>query len=143
MNYKILISYDDADSFNKYPDQSKYIAAAKTHKELMLTDVVIGKANLKRIQAHYKAYLDIEQEGRFHFNKQKLEAMYKKVKATDWYVPKDDVKYGCGDDTWQSYIYLRDDNAERVLVYVFWAGYFESLNSAELEPDEDEMKVVI
>lgn len=125
MNYKIKIIYDIGDSFNHYTDQEKYLDHTWTRLD-------IAKQNLKRIQDHYKLYLDTNKIGQFNFSPKQIRNKIDKAKKEPWF--NEDPVW----KNWTLSINLLDNNGNIYDEYAFWCGYFETLRSAEIEIDKEE-----
>ena len=151
MEYKIIINYETGDSFHN--------ETCDNYLELTWTNLNVAKENLQRIKEHY------EQHKQLHEYAQKLTAdqIFLQNKNKDWFVyePKlfcissgnaidEKSKKRVGDKNWEyradSYyaehcIKLKTDNDDTWQISAFWCGYFETLNSAEIETDDSDMKI--
>jgi hypothetical protein len=117
--YKIVVDYDTGDSFNQYPNQK--CECVHTWENLD-----IAKENLKRIDAHYKAYKEIK--GWSSYGK----PTWDDYKNEKWHNGKS-VDY--------TLLLLKDDG-ESYQEYANWLGYFERMNFASIECVEgDDMKI--
>ena len=120
IEYKIKIDYNTGDSFNTHEHCIDYLDYG--WKNL---DVV--KENLKRIKEHYTAYLAIEKS---YSNKQ--------IKNWDSYKNE---RWYCKQYPAFSITLLKDDETDFTVSSGLWCGYFESLNSAEIEFQDLDMKI--
>ncbi len=124
MPYKIKISYATGDS-NGSEDTFD-------HLELAWEDLEVAKANLKRIQEHYKCYRLYEYYN--SYRKSYLESeeinLFESRKEKDWFAKELD------DFNQRFSIVLKTDEGKDWQFGAFWCGYFERLNSIEIEMPE-------
>lgn len=121
MKYNILITYDTGDSFNRYDNQKHLIELG--------CSLETATENLNRIQEHYRYYMDMKGYGRFCAEESELEELEKNLPKERWYSP------GNFSDAWEYGIILVDDEGKTAGVSTgTWIGYFESLVSAEVVP---------
>ena len=111
--YRIKYDYATGNSFNNYPHNVDYL-------ELEWDNLDVAKANLIRIRDHYKYTI--------HNSNKSKETL--KARETDWFVPDSDYS-----------IKLYTDNGNVWQIRPPWMGYFERLNSAEIEINNDDMKI--
>jgi len=149
VEYRIKISYSTGDSFGS-EDTTSYL-------ELTWQNIEIAKENMIRIKEHYEMYRSINRynkpltQDELFCNNMKKEWFVNKPKlfcissgsAID---EKDKKKVGSGnweyrpDDYSAKYcLILKADNGNRMQMTAFWCGYFETLYSAEIEINNDNM----
>jgi hypothetical protein len=150
--YKIKIDYLTGNSFGS-EDASDII-------ELDWDNLEIAKENLQYINEHYKQY---EECNSYSFRKSKSkDEIYESNKDKDWFVGE--IKYRtiadkccisneyyennkelCEpfyDDFYaENCIKLKADNGNFMQMSCFWCGYFETLHSAEIIIDNNDMKI--
>lgn len=159
-NYRIKYTYDTGDSFSNQYGLESFL-------ELEWNDFDVAKANLKRIEEHYRQY----QECHTYYKIDKQE-IFKGNENKDWFVKKDRLIAYIGID--KSHCHYIDENSRErflkngytidviidetaagneIILYTdegnkwqFWApwcGYFESLVGAEIISKDLETKFVI
>ena len=149
--YRIKISYATGNSFGS-EDTTDYL-------ELTWQNIDIAKENLLRIKEHYEMHRNIEGYG----SKLTKEQWFAKNKDKEWFVnkpklfcissnnaidEKDKKKVGEGnweyrpDDYYAGHcLNLKADNGNSMQISAFWCGYFETLYGAEIEVNNDDMKI--
>lgn len=149
--YRIKIDYMTGNSFGS-ENTSDYL-------ELTFKDLNVAKENLKRIKEHYEMYQDIEGWRSTKTRDQWYEENINK----DWFVNKpklwniklneviderkkelhsqEDLQYKPDDYYATHCLYLYIDEGVQIQMSAFWCGYFETLNSAEIEADSSDMKI--
>lgn len=120
MKYQIEVSYETGDSFHT-ENTSDFL-------EETWTDLTIAKENLKRIKEHYEYYEYKQFLNRFRKNNEP------EMKKPDCVVESHGEV---------SSIILLLDNGKEWQFWPQWIGYFESLQGAEIIPDESDMKFEI
>ena len=150
VEYKIKIYYSTGDS-NSSNDETSYL-------DLTWVNLDIAKENLRRIKEHYLQY----QELRSWNHKDRLQ-IFNENKHKNWFVnipklfcissncaidEKDKKKVGDGnweyrpDQHFAEYcLKLKTDKGSTMQISAFWCGHFESLHSAEIELNNDDMKI--
>jgi len=115
--YSIQISYRTGDSFSSRDETSTL--------ELTWDKLNVAKANLKRIEEHYRWYEEINSTYK-PLLKDKLTN-----KEPEWHkgIEHDFV------------LILKTDDDRDFQFSAFWCGYFETLYSAEIVFSDNEMKV--
>lgn len=119
MIYKIKVHYDTGDSFTHELDQEHII-------ELTWESLENAKANLKRIEEHYKLYRDLNS----YFNRKTDKDIKGQYSREDWYV---------GENT--KLIRLYSDDGKVFQMWTTWVGHFETLNYAEIIVEDNDMKI--
>jgi hypothetical protein len=149
--YRIKISYSTGNSFGS-EDTTDYL-------ELTWENLDIAKENLQSIKEHYEMYRNIEGWG----SKLTKEQWFAKNIDKSWFVNEqklysikpnrhiqenDKVKVGDGNWEYRSDVFiaqhcinLKADNGNNMQILAFWCGYFETLYSAEIEVNNDGMKI--
>ena len=150
--YQIKISYTTGNSFES-EDEERFL-------DLTWENVEVAKENLRRIASHYEMYKDIEES---YSKKKKPEQWYKESNSKSWFVnsPKlfcinsncainEKDKDKVGKDNWEyrpdthiaNYcINLITDDGTQMRMGAFWRGHFQTLNEAEIEVDNSDMKI--
>ena len=147
--YRIKISYCTGNSFGS-EDTWEYL-------DLTWKNLDVAKENLKRIGEHYTMYTDLEgyrtnKYELFDKNKDKEWFVYKPklfcISSNNAIVEKDKKKVGDGnweyrpDDYYAGHcLKLKADNGNTMQISAFWCGYFETLHEAEIEVNNDDMKI--
>lgn len=134
MKYKIKVDYSTGDSFKHY-DTSSYL-------ELEFDNLDIAKENLARIKAHYTMYKELNGYNYSWDNKKTKSEIFDHYKRENWFVNTLNRR-GEIDDMAQYCINLIADNGNTMQMSCFWCGYFETLNGAEIEIDNSDMKFTI
>jgi len=117
--YRIKYNYNTGDSFNQYENQIDYLDGE-------YENLAIADENVKRILEHYKFYKNLNK----HYNSQKEnEKILEEAKKQRWYT-KNRKGWGSENET----IVLLADNGQEYQILAPWCGYFESLNSVQIEP---------
>jgi len=158
MKYKIKYVYKTGNSFNTYTDEGEL--------EIDWTDLSVAKQNLKRIKEHYDFYKEINS----YFSDKTDEELIEENKSKDWfYTEKRLIAYEEGKkedycvidkketkkwkdqgyiidtiiskDSATNYLILYTDENKPFQFWPQWCGYFETLISAEIIPDENDMKI--
>lgn len=119
MTYKIKINYDTGDSFKSEPNQEHVL-------ELSWGSLDNAKANLKRIEQHYKLYQDLNS----YFNRKTDKDIKGQYSREDWYVSQN-----------TNLIKLYSDDGRAFQMWPVWIGYFEKLNFAEIITEDNDMKI--
>lgn len=156
--YKIKYNYDTGDSFHNEYD-------VEGNLELEWQNLEIAKANLKRIEEHYKQYREIES-----YRGKDDQTILEGNKDKDWFVKKDRLvtfkpnhteSYWAIDEkdkekclkagntiaifievmTAQHQIILYTDDNKPWQIFAPWCGYFETLNYAEIVEDNSDRKI--
>ena len=152
MDYRIRIDYTTGNSLHS-ENTSDYL-------EFTWKDLNIAKENLKRIQKHYKMYREING---YSLKRTKTNyEIFEEHKNENWFVnqPKFYNKHGhaitdkdakkLGEGNYEIHpeeynatncIKFIMDNGENLQIMCFWCGYFESLNTAEIEIDHSDLKI--
>jgi hypothetical protein len=117
---KIYYNYNTGDSFYEENNIEEVLEGEYTNLD-------IAKANIKRIEAHYKYYREIN-----GYNNKSDTEIRGRYKREDWYVEGYDFN-----------IKLQANNGEFYQIHAPWCGYFESLNSVEIKSNNDNMKILI
>jgi hypothetical protein len=159
MKYRIKYNYDTGDSFRQSPDNSDFL-------EMVWEDLEVAKQNLQRIKDHYSQYRDCNS---YSARKNKAEIL-EANKDKDWFVRKDrifvfekdtpsyywavdkkdlekckekdlGIRYGFDESDAENCIILYTDAGNPWQFWAPWCGYFETLNYAEIVPEEDDMKI--
>lgn len=159
MKYRIKYNYDTGDSFRQSPDNSDFL-------EMVWEDLEVAKQNLQRIKDHYSQYRDCNS---YSARKNKAEIL-EANKDKDWFVRKDrifvfekdtpsyywsvdkkdvekckekdlGIRYGFDESDAENCIILYSDSGNPWQFWAPWCGYFETLNYAEIVPEEDDMKI--
>lgn len=161
MGYKIKFNYDTGDSFSNESDCIGYL-------EYEWEDIDIAKANLKRIEEHYKQYRELE----YSYNKKETnQEILSRNKDKDWFVNEPrlvafveyngkpshhaideksreifekagkEIGYIIDETAAQNKIKLQLDNGKWVTEWPTWCGYFEHLNYVELESKDLDTKI--
>lgn len=150
--YKIKIDYSTGDSFGS-EDLTRYL-------ELTWQNIDIAKDNLLRIKEHYEMYSDLENYSKSTLTEQEW---FAKNKDKEWFVNKPKLfcissgnaidehhKKTVGDGNWEyrpdDYyarycLKLKADNGNSMQISAFWCGCFETLYKAEIEVDDDDMRI--
>jgi len=112
MKYKIVIDYRTGDSFN-----TNYCVE---NLEIEWNNIDMAKESLSRIKNHYEYY-------------GKNSSLYRK--------PDEDTPKGVAWDDEYRMIMLElvDDDGKPYLYSSFWTGYFESLHSAKIIFDDNDL----
>jgi len=153
MKHKIKIWYTTGDSFGSHHrdeilemewdnlDVAKAnLKRIKEHYICYKVDLDVAKANLKRIKEHYICYkVDNDFYGKKGYYYKSLspedKLIYDTKKTRDWYSTP---------ENWDNYHYsicLKADNGNDWIISPFWVGYFESLNSAQIISDDNDMSI--
>ena len=119
MIYKIIINYRTGDSFNSY-DTSDYL-------ELEWKDLDVAKENLKIIKEHYEYY---KAKNNYYKTTKEDKLRISDAESKEWFVKEYDF---C--------LNLKTDKGTLMRMSSFWCGYFEELYSAEIVPEESDMKI--
>jgi hypothetical protein len=147
--YKIKISYQTGDSFKNEDTESTL--------EIGWNNLDIAKENLQFIKEHYEMYDDLDI---YHPRKTK-EQWYEQNQNKEWFVYEKSLyyndcridesskhkydphklKYMPDDNMAQNCIKLKLDDGSYFQMYCFWCGYFERLYYAEIECDDNDMKI--
>lgn len=152
--YRIKISYLTGNSLGS--------ENATDYLELTWKDIDVAKENLIRIREHYEMHRGI---GSYSYGSNKFtkEQWFAKSKDKEWFVnhPKlfcissnnainesDKQKVGEGnweyrpDDHYAKHcLRLKADNGNSMQISAFWCGHFETLYEAEIEINNDDMKI--
>lgn len=133
MKYKIKYSYQTGDSFGNSDEEAIL--------ELEWENIDIAKANLKRIEEHYKYYQAKEKSQEFNASKWYKEECEYVVKVEsekpDWLVIDSNRLLAYHS------IKLFTDEGKPWQFWCPWCGYFETLYGAEIIPDESDMKFTL
>ena len=121
MKYRIKYTYDTGDSFHNEYGLVGYL-------ELEWENLEVAKANLVRIEEHYKQY---EALNRNYTNKQRKDIVGEN-KYKDWYV---ESNYG------DFMLKLKTDEGKDWQISAPWCGYFESLKYIEVESIDPGLKI--
>lgn len=157
--YQIEAYYSTGDSFSN--------SDTSTTVEISWNNLDVAKANLKRIQEHYKQYEELDS---WRITFEEKQAILLKNKEKDWFVTKlvfistkeeNEKKYrfiidkdNCEKEksfggiiteeldemTAQNQIILYTDEGEKFQFWCPWCGYFERLYSAEIKNVESDLK---
>lgn len=149
--YRIKVSYNTGDS-ERSNDTEDYL-------ELTWTNLEIAKENLQRIKEHYTMYNSINE----YNPKLKAEQLFKNNLNKEWFVNKPKLycissnnaidekdKKKVGEGNWEyrpDHYYaeyclkLKTDKGTDMQINAFWCGHFEHLHSAEIEVNNDDMKI--
>ena len=132
MKHKIKIWYTTGDSFGSQ-DRDEIL-------EMEWDNLDIAKANLKRIKEHYIRYkVDNDFYGKKGYYYKSLspedKLIYDTKKTRDWYSTPE------GWDNYHYSICLKADNGNDWIISPFWVGYFETLNSAQIISDDNDMSI--
>lgn len=122
MEYLILINYDQGDS-------NGWERGLEDKLELKWHNLEVAKENLKRIQEHYQWRLDVDPFA----NRGRRQEIENSKKDKAWYC--NEIKFPEG------MIYLLKDDGSKFTQQVFWSGYFERLNSAEIKSINNELRI--
>lgn len=162
MKYRIKYNYDTEDSFRNDPDNSAFL-------EMTWENLEVAKQNLQRIKDHYSQYKELRHRSYFSSSKTKEEVL-EENKDKDWFVRKDrifvfekdtpsyywsvdkkdlekckekglGIRYGFDESDAENCIILYTDSGNPWQFWAPWCGYFETLNYAEIVPEEDDMKI--
>lgn len=125
MKYSIRYNYDTGDSFTSHTGLEDTL-------EVTWENLEVAKANLKRIEEHYKMYKILN--GYDWDKTKKSEAIVEESKDKDWFVKGDKWSY-------EYCIILYTDEGKPWQLHAPWCGYFESLNSVEIEADQSDLKI--
>ena len=120
MKYKIKYNYNTGDSFHTEE-------GIESELDLEWDNIDVAKANIKRIEEHYKQY----KRANTYSNKRDKD-VYGENRQKDWFVT--DYPLYC--------LYLYTDDGKPWQVYAPWCGYFESLNFVEIIVNNDDMKYI-
>ena len=161
MSYRIKYTYDTGDSFHNEDGLESTL-------EMSWENLVVAKANLKRIQEHYAQYKELnESYGR---KARPNQVILEENKTKDWFVNQDRLiafkketpdKYCAiykGDEkrllsSGHSIKTIIDENVAKNQIILYtdknnpwqffapWCGYFERLVSAEIISGESDMKI--
>lgn len=153
MEYRIKIEYRTGNSFGS-SDESDYI-------ELSWKDLDIAKENLQRINDHYKQYQELNSYSA-RKNRTTREIVLSNMDK-DWFVykpilvskingyaidEKDKIRIGeenceyIPDSNFsENCLKLKTDGDIEMKISAFWCGYFEQLYSAEIEIDNNDLKI--
>lgn len=151
MAYKIKISYSTGNSFGS-EDTYDYI-------ELTWKNLGVAKENLLRIKEHYELYSGVED---YRTNKSKHKLLMESMDKP-WFVyePKlfcistnnavdekfrsrfeeSNLEYRPEEYAACYNLKLVADNGNEMRMRAFWCGYFEHLSEAEIELDNEDMKI--
>lgn len=146
-NYRIKICYN----FNN--------STEITYLELTWNKLSVAKENLKRIGAHYKMYRELKSYG----YKLSISEIFKKNINQEWFVNKPELyciskdskiaektRNKLKDGDWEYrpdpyyaeyYLNLTTDDGDTMQIRPFWIGYFERLNTVEIEINNEDMKI--
>ena len=155
MKYRIKYSYDTGDSFRNDPDNSALL-------EMVWEDLDVAKQNLQRIKDHYSQYkkfnscsfredkaeiLEANKDKDWFVRKDRIFVFEKDTPSYYWSVDKKDVKvcekkglgirYGFDESDAENCIILYTDDGKPWQFWAPWCGYFETLNYAEIVPEEE------
>jgi len=159
MSYQIKYNYNTGDSFSNQDGLEDVL-------ELEWKNIDIAKANLKRIEEHYKQYRELES-----YNNIDPQKIMKENKNKDWFVnsprlaafEKDSDKWFAIDKknedtmkkagytvkilidsmTAQNQIILYTDDNKPWQIWPTWCGYFESLNWVEIINKDLDTKIYL
>lgn len=125
--YKIKYNYDSGDSFSIQEGLEDYL-------EIEWKNIEIAKANLKRIEEHYKQYCELNSYNRFNSNSKSREQILYENRNKDWFVKdkSSDISECC--------IILYTDEGNSFQFWAPWCGYFERLNFVELKVKDYKIK---
>jgi hypothetical protein len=126
MKYRIIINYNTGDSFSNVPNQEETLDG-----EWESLDV--AKENLQSIKEHYMMNIELSRA-----TPKKKEEILEKNSDKSWFCPRD------GKLVWDSSysLKLKMDNGNYWQISTgVWCGYFESLNSAKIVPDDTGMTI--
>jgi len=126
MKYRIKYNYDTGDSFNHEPDNSETL-------EMVWENLEVVKQNLQRIKDHYSQYKECRH--RSYFKPKTREEIFESNKDKDWFVNE------TGYSESENCIILYTDDGKPWQFWAPWCGYFETLNYAEIVPEENDMKI--
>ena len=160
--YKIKYNYNTGDSFGHQDGLESYL-------DMTWKNVDVAKANLKRIEEHYKQYKELTgyswDKDRTHieilddnhtkdwFVQKKILVVYKpgeekrrvqlnKTEDKKYWEEKGYVVKNSFDTADAEYcIILYTDDNKPWQICAPWCGYFESLNYVEIVPDTSDMKI--
>lgn len=127
VKYRIQIDYYTGNSFGS-EDLIETL-------EMVWTDLSVAKDNLARIAEHYRMYDEVE---RSYMKKRSRDSVLSENKDKPWFVKS--KRHGDYESLHQ--LYLITDDGTPFMMSAFWCGYFEGLYSAEIIPDNSDMKVV-
>lgn len=119
MSYKIKVNYNTGDSFHLEEGREHIL-------ELSWESLDNAKANLKRINEHYKLYRELNT----YTSEKTIKDVISKYNNEDWYVDYNTnlIKFYSDDgDVWQ--------------IWPTWIGHFESLNYAEIIVEDNDLKI--
>lgn len=119
MRYTININYDTGDSFTHQSGVEQTI-------DLEWDDLELAKQNLQFIKEHYDLYKLSRAYGKAAEYEEKL----KEAETKEWYKKSEYTTLG---------LQLKADNGNYMGLYVFWCGYFETLNYVEIIPAKSEL----
>ena len=156
MKYRIKYNYDTGDSFSQSLDNSDLL-------EMVWEDLEVAKKNLQRIKDHYSQYkklnsrsfregkeeiLEANKDKDWFVRKDRIFVFEKDTPSYCWSVDKKDVKkckekdlgirYGFDESDAENCIILYSDAGKPWQLWAPWCGYFETLNYAEIVPEEEE-----
>jgi hypothetical protein len=115
--YKIKIGYQTGNSFGRESTESIL--------EIDMMNLEVAKQNLKRIQEHYKMYLELHA---FSMRRRKDSEIFDEYKTHDWF----------REDHPEHMLILKTDDGCDYPESTFWTGYFESLEYIEIVLAETE-----
>jgi len=157
--YKIIYNYDTGNSFNHEPDNEETL-------DIKFDNLEVAKANLKRIDEHYKQYKELRDYSSWSKTpKRTKDEILEANKDKDWFVniAQFIVKYSNGkmyiDESEKGkyvkrgeevYLGINETHAENCIIlytdegkpYQFrcpWCGYFETFNFAKIEYNNKEI----
>ncbi len=153
MKYKIKISYQTGDSFGS-EDTVDYL-------ELTWDNLENAKENLQRIKEHYNFYKSTDY---YRGTRKDYINLMKSMVDKPWFVnePKlfhiisdncidekhrkkckeEDLEYRPDDYAARYRIKFKADTGKEMQIGCFWCGHFEKLYSAEIEVEDESMKIV-
>ncbi|MCW3110530.1 MAG: hypothetical protein JWQ09_5036 [Segetibacter sp.] len=124
MKYKIKYNYDTGNSFHTDNGLEEYL-------DLEHDDINIAKSNLKRIEEHYSQYKSLNG----YSDRRNFSEVFKENEEKDWFVKN-------GSNYQKEYCFLlMTDKGKMLQMSAPWCGYFESLNSVEIEENNSDMKI--
>lgn len=126
MKYRIKIDYDTGDTFRHEENVIGFCT-------LTWDNLDIAKKNLKAIRDQYHLYMLCNKD--YNASKEQMNKLMKQAESKSWW----------GGKYWEYSLNLLADDGTLVSESIFWTGYFETLNSAEIvinEHEDSEMRVV-
>jgi len=160
MSYQIKYNYNTGDSFSNQDGLEGIL-------ELEWENIDVAKANLKRIEEHYKQYKELN-----HFySKINLQKIMEENKSKDWFVNQPRLAaFEKNSDKWfaidkkdikrmkkaeftiktlidstaaQNQIVLYTDDSKPWQLWAPWCGYFENLNWVEVIGKDLDTKIYL